>query len=197
MSKSSHDALEIKKSTLSIRGSTQSSFGIFAKRNIKNGEKILDSRGPFAVSSQQMRSQCYNCHLPLPTRSLNFICCPKLKFCSSECRDAADKYYHKTLCGKDFEHLYIAMRRSGFKITDAPAFVALVWLRLLAVCVQMGGHPLKNPFFARLAPQYGITKPQGWSLEGNVKAPIAIVEALGIDVFSNFDYDQWVLETMW
>jgi len=51
MLKHSQGALEVRKSALSIRGSDHSSLGIFAKRNIKNGEKILDSRGPFAVSS--------------------------------------------------------------------------------------------------------------------------------------------------
>ena len=144
-----------------------------------------------------MRNQCYNCYAPLPKTITSFLSCPILKFCSTECREVADKYYHKTLCGKDFEHLYRTMRQSVSETTDAPVFVALVWLRILAVCVEMRRHPLKNPFFARLEPQYSLQQPHGWSLESHIVAPIQILQRLGIDVFSNFDYDAWVLETYW
>lgn len=199
MEEVSHGILEIRKSTLSPRNSTsqKSCLGVFAKRDIKPGEKILDSRTPFGVSSQQMRDQCYNCHAPLSKTITSFSCCPKLKFCSQECRDVADKYYHESLCGKDFEDLYRTMRQSDFETTDAPVFVALVWLRILAVLVKARRHPLKNPFFARLEPQYGFQLPQGWSLESHVVAPIHILQKLGIDVFSAWDYDAWVLETLW
>lgn len=193
----SRGPLQISKSAVSTPELKSSALGIFATRDIKQTELILNTRTPIGISNKQMLSQCYNCHVTLPKTSVHFACCPKLKFCSSECRDVADMYYHKTLCAKDFEHLYRTMRQSGFETTDAPPFFALVWLRILAVCVEMGEHPLKNPIFARLASQYSFKLPHNWSFQSRIVSPVQILQKLGVDVFSHFNYDAWVLETLW
>jgi len=40
-------------------------------------------------------------------------------------------------------------------LDHSPKFTKLVFLRMLAICVQKGGHPLKNTLFAGLFPATG------------------------------------------
>jgi hypothetical protein len=79
-------------------------------------------------------------------------------------------------------------------LDHSPQFTKLVFLRMLATCVQGGGHPLKNPLLAGLLPATGQAI---WSLEGNVIGPNKILEDFGIDIFADLDYDAWVISQLW
>jgi hypothetical protein len=147
------------------------------------------------VSPRQMKDHCYNCFKKLTNanKPIAFPCCPDLKFCGFQCRDIAEKHCHKILCGKDFFPTYDAALR-GIKYAWSQANCNLIWLRVLTICLQHGGHPLDHPLMASLGAQQNSESSWSWSLEGNVTDPIKL---LGVDVFANQRYDSWVLYTIW
>lgn len=193
----SQNKIEIRKAYLGVQ-SGQASLGMFATRDIKAGEIMFDSTGPVGISPQQITDSCYNCFQRLPKKAtFTNKCCPTTKYCSQACVDIAQESYHSTLCGKDFSDLYSDFHTSKIKYAQAPVFLALGWLRYLAIAVNSKGHPLECQFFAQLTAQYGAAKPGvSWSLESNIKAPLKILQRLGVNVFENLEYDSWVLETI-
>ena len=172
-------------------------LGVFAKRKIEHGTTILDHLGPISVSVHQMTFQCYNCCEELKQLTHQLPCCPSLRYCSKKCMKLAEKYYHSALCGRDFGSLYATANQTNHHQPNSPSFFALIWLRILAICVTGATHPLQNPLFARLAPEYGAGNPATWTFEGDIKAPIKVLQMLGADIFTNRDYDMWVLNTLW
>lgn len=196
------NCLEIKESVMLENAnsrafsSVNNCLGMFATRDIQPQEVIFSCKGPLAASPVQMRGHCYNCYKQLTIEPWTIPCCKSLKFCSSQCLDLAEKYYHKILCGKDFTHLFENAARS-IKIIADPANAKLLWLRTLAICLQHGGHPLENPLLAPLASQYSTEHQYPWSLESHVIGPIKILQDFGVDVWANQDYDAWVLQTIW
>jgi hypothetical protein len=171
-------------------------LGYFATRNIQEGELILKAPTALGVCNRQTTTHCYNCSEALKSsRTFGFPCCPNMRFCSAGCQNISEENYHKTLCGKDFKKIY----KDAEMATDVhnPAVYSLFWLRLLACCVQEGGHPLEMLRMARLVAQYELDANVAWSLRANVVAPLNILESFGIDIFADSRYDCWVLETMW
>ena len=63
--------------------------------------------------------------------------------------------------------------------------------------MQGGTHLLQNPLFARLVEEYGVGNAATWTFEGDTNMPIKILQTLGVDGFANFDYDTWLLNTLW
>ncbi|KAE9378919.1 hypothetical protein N431DRAFT_499614 [Stipitochalara longipes BDJ] len=190
-----NEALLKRSEVLEIKDSGLGDYGMFAKKNIRLGSKLLSRQCPINISSKQMRTpvedaECFNCCQAIRATGTVYAieCCPTVIYCSTACQAIAKAYYHQALHGKDYSQLY---RDSyGAKGLDhSPEFTKLVFLRMLATCVQGGGHPLKNPLFAGLLPATGG---RGiWSLEGNIIGPNKILEDFGIDIFANFDYDAW------
>lgn len=180
MLKSYSDNLEIRNSSL---GNSQC-FGMFAKKDIKTGELVLDSRTPLGVSSLDTQGRCYNCSESLASiRPYNFLCCPKMQFCSDECFRLADTYYHQALCGKNFDYIYEGTGGANLDIR--------LYLRVLAIVVQSGQHPLDNSLLSWMTAQssdYGLA----FSLDTDVIAPMRILQELGADIFDP-KYDQWIL----
>jgi len=82
-------------------------LGMFAKRDIKKGEKILDAPCASGVSNKPINGPyCYNRAAKRKrTKMFSFDCCPSMKFCSEECRLIADTKYHSSLCGKDISQV--------------------------------------------------------------------------------------------
>lgn len=74
-----------------------------------------------------------------------------------------------------------------------------MWLRILAICVQSGLHPLEHPSIAALTPNYESDDSifRRWSLASNVDLPQKILTTLGVDIFKDLRYDTWVLQTIW
>jgi len=195
-----NEALFKRSEVLEIRGSGLGDYGMFAKKDIRRGDKLLSRQCPINISSKQMRlpvedAECFNCCQPIRIVGIASAieCCPTVFYCSTACQVIAKSYYHQTLHGKDYSQMY---RDSyGAKGLDhSPQFTKLVFLRMLATCVQGGGHPLKSPLFAGLLPATGRAI---WSLEGNIIGPNKILEDFGIDIFADLDYDAWVLSQLW
>jgi len=198
--KACNDDLARRSDVLEIKRSGLGDYGMFAKRDIQRGDKILSRQCPINISSKQTRlpveeAECFNCCQPLRVASAACAieCCPNVFYCSTACQLIAKAYYHEALHGKDFSQMYKASY--GAKGRDhSPEFTKLVFLRILATCVQGGVHPLKNPLFAGLLPATGRAI---WSLVGNVIGPNKILEDFGIDIFANADYDAWILNQLW
>jgi len=190
------DSIILKQAKGRAFSSANNCLGMFATRDIQPQEPIFSCKGPLAASPVQMRGHCYNCYQKITNEPWTLPCCKSWKFCSSQCLDLAEKYYHKILCGKDFTQLFENAARGIKNIAD-PANAKLLWLRTLAICLQHGHHPLENPLLAPLASQYLADQQYPWSLESHVIGPIQILQDLGVDVFANQDYDAWVLQTIW
>lgn len=158
-----------------------------------------------SISSKQLGVptqliHCFNCcqHITAISRALVIDCCRDVFYCSAVCRIQARDNYHQVMHGKDYSQLYKdADRAKGLEYSDE--FTKLVFLRILAICVQAGVHPLKNFLFAGLPSPTGTDKGPlvSWSPDGHVKGPINFFEEFGINVFTNLDYDAWVLEELW
>lgn len=191
------DCLEIRHSSLGSRNGTTQSFGMFAKRDIKKNEKILDSPSATGTSNKPATGQyCYNCAFTLKKNQVfTFTCCPTMKFCSEVCLEIANGNYHKALCGKDFSELYQAASSQTFS-ESSKARDNLVFLRLIAISLQAGTPPLMTPPIAWLGANYEAQSPIPWSRGANIIGPLRTLQILGVSIFAE-DYDIWVLQTMW
>lgn len=130
-------------------------------------------------------------------QALFFPCYPTLNFCSETCQQIAENSYHKSICGKDFCGSCDAVKSNDF-VTRSNARDSLMFLRILAICRQSGGHPLHNLAIAWLVPNYSgiLDSSQPWSMTAHVTGPLDIFQALGEDIYSP-KYDFWVLQTIW
>lgn len=209
--------LRIKRSTLIVPGSDDISYGLFATKDIHADEVVLENRPALAVKASQLEQHeklldslvwkremepeasgsCFNCYGKLghSNEQYGFMCCAHLYFCSKDCKDIAQTYYHTSQCGKNISRIYAAAQGEEC-YPGGPEISGVIWLRLLAICKQGGGHPLQSPLVANLA-SHEANAEDPWSLEARVIVPLEILEMLGVDIFSNQEYDAWVLETLW
>ncbi|KAL9576061.1 MAG: hypothetical protein Q9212_007419, partial [Teloschistes hypoglaucus] len=180
-------------------------FGIFATRKIKPGEILFEDRtvlGSCSVSASapstlpeeyvhNVRARlCENCY-GTTYSEITASCC-NTYYCSFHCRDIALACYHKVLCGKDFTWLFDDCKRLPRSVAGNGA----LWLRILAICVQSGLHPLEHPIIARLTPNY-VPVGRKWSFTNMTKHPFEILGQLGINACKDERYDSWVLHTIW
>lgn len=143
-------------------------------------------------------SLCENCHgliVPWAKKVYKKRCCGAM-YCTKECLEEAkdpNTGYHQALCGKDFQWLYPTTSPHHAYDVDGP-----FWLRILATCVQNGGHPLDHPYIKSLTAQYesrpGV--PRRWSQKLNIDLPQAILTQLGVDIYADARFDTWVLQTI-
>jgi hypothetical protein len=192
---------------LEIRKPTIGGFGMFTKVDIKAGEILMTQKCPINVSTKQIappefRPEWFNCWQLVATKaSLSVMeCCPTILYCNKRCQKIVREYYD-IFHNKDDSHLYRAYSdaRSAKGSDYSPEFTKLVFLRMLAVCVQGKVHPLKNPLFAGLmAHNHPDCTPEvPWTLDGHFIGPIHMLGEMGIDVFANSDYESWILEHLW
>ncbi|QSZ31259.1 hypothetical protein DSL72_000822 [Monilinia vaccinii-corymbosi] len=174
-------------------------LGIFAKRDIEEGESILADKSIACISdvSPSTGLFCDACHAALippfthPSEIRRPSCGCKVSFCSKGCHDIAVGSYHKIQCGIDFGWLYNA----GSLQTD---WNPIMFLRVIGIVLSTPGwlkdsvpqkNPLLHPLVARMTANYiSNNKEAGhsydWSYEDNIVAPTRILIDLGIDIFS-------------
>ncbi|KAF7860728.1 hypothetical protein EAF04_008246 [Stromatinia cepivora] len=209
--------LRIQPSTVDISGSDEISYGMFATKDIHAGGIVLESSPALCAKGSQlgqhknlldsliwkskigldMTGSCFNCFGSLTgaSRKYGFMCCAHLYFCSKECRDIAQQYYHEGQCGIDISDIYTdAGEEKCFP--SGPEMSKMIWLRLLATCKQGGGHPLQQPLVAHLV-SHEAQADDPWSLETRVITPLKILHMLGVDIFADKCFDTWILETLW
>ena len=198
-------------STSTIADSTKSeTFGVIASSNLEAKTKIFQeqtilvasSDNPLAVQESKSYSICELCCDIIPLQQMGVVKCGKCSavYCNTSCRDGASTLYHEVLCGEDFGWLYEVNRsnnrREAKAVDKENAAEGAMWLRIIAICVQWGYHPLEHPLIARLTSQYKQDTTE-WSLSGNIDRTQRILLQLGIDIFADVRYDTWVLQTIW
>ena len=186
------DSLEIRLSQIAV-----ACLGVFAKKDIIKGEKILDCRCATGTSNSPTTGRhCYNCARNLESaRTPHCAQCQSIIFCSEECKALAEQNYHAAICGRDFSSLYGSVQGTAIK-ERSNARVTQSFLRLIAIFVQAGEHPPRHFSVASLTANYK-SEPIPWSYGGHIFGPHKVMEELVIDIFVNEDFDTWVLQSIW
>jgi hypothetical protein len=138
-------------------------------------------------------------------------------WCSPHCRDSAFSKYHSAFCCRPIAPLHRAAATTptttAFTKPSQPggAIYTLLLLKAFAMALTQGIHPLALDETKYL---YGVPPIEegnlriGWGFEENVRGAVAVLEALGVDVFtgthprlaqglSNLEWwDTWVVNTL-
>ncbi|KAJ5046564.1 uncharacterized protein L3040_003803 [Drepanopeziza brunnea f. sp. 'multigermtubi'] len=207
-----------------LQNNTTLSYGMFATKDVQTGHIILNAAHSYGVSLEQSTTQCYNCYKSLISREEIYSkeCCPEKRYCSLICQQVAETSYHRILCGKNFEGIVDRAQRAWGGNREEPhlspligwddrvtcgypdehfeaglnEYITLLLARVLAVCVQAGGHPLLHPDVAQWMPFNKTDFSHGWTLNSMVVGPTEALQILGIDVFADERFDSWVINTM-
>ncbi len=164
-------------------------YGVFASQHIGKGDTILIDDGITSVTNCPKR--CSTCCSSLPPNPAVLSCCGT-QFCTAKCAVRAFKEYHQPLCGKDLSFLYAEAHGSHERGSHLDN---LLLLRVIATSIQEGvPNPLNSSLMTRLTPQYSGTTP--FYFVEDIVNPIRTLQALGIDVFADSNYDTWVLRTI-
>lgn len=170
-----------------VRGSDV--LGIFATQDISRGQTVLVSHTVITATSVVSPKICHNCCRDMASLGISCTTC-SVNYCSLRCRTAAQNAYHKVTCGKDFSWVYEADRNDiGQQAT--------LFLRVLAICVQSGMHPLDHPLIARLTANYEGDHSEHFTFAADIQTPIRILQDLDVDPFADSRFDTWVLRTVW
>lgn len=195
----------------SVRGPGEADvLGVFAISDFKEGT-VLYTESTVLVASctnpllkHDSNPICEYCCTSIQSNKRNEVArcdhCPAT-FCNDDCHTLACDTYHKLTCSKDFSWLYDVDNRGKPAKGKAPnkeiAVEGALCLRVLAICVQAGCHPLEHGLIMRLTPQYEGSYPHDWSLSRDIDRMHRLLKQLGIDIFSDLRYDTWVLQSVW
>ena len=190
----------VQDSTYSTTRGAPTALGIFATRDIPESQPFLIDTTVLAATENNRHTSnapeiCDNCCGTIPENSTHKRaagCCSVL-YCSQKCKDLAWKNYHQVLCKQDFRWVWDDSK-TGIPDYDLDG---PMWLRILAVCVQSGHHPLEHPLIARLTSLYDEGLTRRWSLANNIIMPNKILTQFGIDTYADPRFDTWVLQTLW
>ena len=69
-------------------------------------------------------------------------------------------------------------------------------VKILATAIQQNCKPLKVSCIRTLKANYDNVSPSKFTLFDNIVAPIQILETLGVDVFTDLNFDSWALQTL-
>lgn len=170
---------------------TEGGLGVFAKRQIRMGQRIVLDKSVYTTFNTIVDQRCDACTGPLKGVSLALECC-KAQYCSPFCKDEATKAYHKTLCSKEFDWLYKAYRHLD---SVDNGMVPLLMVKVLATAIQQNSKPLKVACVGALHAGYGKSCPSYFNLQDNVVMPIKILQTLGVDFFTDQRFDSWAIQT--
>ena len=170
------------------------SFGVFAKQDIRKGDKILHDKSIFGVYNIPGGDFCWGCSTSIASSGIVLECC-KAKFCSESYKAEVMCNYHKALCKKDFQWLYDECRDVDPVRNE---MIPLLMMKILATAVQQGASAkvLKVGCVNTLKPNYESQVPAYFKLFDNIIAPLKVLQTLGVDVFAESRFDSWVLQTL-
>lgn len=192
------------------------SLGLFAKRNIEEGEIIMVDKTLAGVSNipSSKCMHCDACHAVLvlpfgsPEQIVRPMCCGKVVYCSQGCHDAATGGYHKLLCNKDLDWVY---NRKDIVTAGKPrsSWRPILFLRLMAIVIadmkklEVDINPLRHALLSRMAANYKVLKPgdikgctHDWQFGDNVVVPTRLLMELGVDIFEGEIYSPEVIQTI-
>jgi hypothetical protein len=187
-------------------------FGLFATSNIEQGKVIFIDETSWGATTipainkinlPGLRYAAFRCEMCCGMTMIwhkvihQAECCTAF-YCGDYCLEEAKATYREVICGKDFTWLTTSPQAKATPVHTYD-LDGIMWLRILAICVQSGVHPLDHPLVAALTPNYESPDEVGrrWSLETHIDVPQRILTALGIDIFTDVRYDTWVLQTIW
>ncbi|KAI9724845.1 MAG: hypothetical protein M1812_000121 [Candelaria pacifica] len=209
--------------TLTPDGSTQPTsvvkqLGIFATEDIGPGETVLSEISLLTANNRLHESLCDACSSSLPTpadsaASTKVVSCPDcddILFCNDYCLDQAQASYHPAVCGKDVD----AIGKDPDPREASDALYLLLLARILAMAETQSLHPLElkemkfiwgdfapaehSFLHSDSATSFTTTRHLPFSFNGNILAPIHLLEKMDVDIFAGLEsYDTWVLNTLY
>lgn len=195
-------------------------LGVFATRNIKAGELVMVDQCVTAISDvpSSRLDHCDACHASLkmpflpPSEVIKPSCCGKVAFCSKSCYQTASTGYHSIVCGKDFDWLH---DKSGPAVSSGTGYKwrKVLFLRIISIIISDRAasikaskkpiHPLQHHIVARMAANYASPEklhpntPDDFQYSENIVAPTQILMKLGINIFTDTDFSQEVVQTIY
>ena len=201
-------------------------LGIFAKRDIQQGELLLVDKSITGTSKVNPSTGkcCDACHAHLyppyfhSNQLVRPACCKTsgITYCGQLCHDTAIEAYHTVLCGEDFNWLWKDVNKDR-KEDSADKKVwrrwrAVAFLRIIAIIISTNSkllregkeliHPLAHSLVARMTGTYTprTLHPKylhDWQYSEEVTIPTKILQQLGIDIFTSSLYTQEVIQTIY
>ena len=171
-------------------------LGVMATADVKARQILFeDSTVVGSVSDPEGRCDC--CQAVFTSTSTSIPCCD-IKYCSTSCAEQALKSppkYYKALCGKNVAQ-FSDIEKNGL-ISAGIAAYELLMLQLLAVanCIT-AKHPLKVPMIAWQSAAYDADYLFPVSSRMKIKRQMQMLQLLGINIFTDLQYDTWVLQTI-
>ena len=175
-------------------GVKENDFGVYAESDIPNGETILATRSIWTdCAPGDGDNHCLACCRILRNKDVIRLTSCTCVFCSDECRQEAVDTYHNVICGRDFSWLYEACKGADKTFID---MIPLMMIKILGTAVHLECKPLEVPCIESLKPNNDSVVSSTFRLSSNVIAPIQILGTLGVDIFTNLNFDSWALQTL-
>jgi hypothetical protein len=208
-------ASKSKPEEMAKEGENLGPLGVFAKHDIKEDELVMVDEcltGVSDVPSSRLE-HCDACHASLVfpfflemTDIQKPTCCGRVAYCGKDCFERA-KDYHKILCGIDIDWIYDKICKTP---PNQTRWRPIMFLRIAAIIIaerratpkgHTPVHPLQHPIMAVMTANYSPGKlqpeyPSDWQFFENVEAPTRILLQLGVDIFTEKDWSQEVIQTM-
>lgn len=159
-------------------------IGFFATRRLKKGEIFFFEHT--IISHPTGNGRCDACSGVLPLDMVEIVRCEDGRFCSESCRRKATEAYLNAMRGRSFD----------IKFRDCWDMIGGLYVRIYATIVQEdASHPLTGKFLRRYDPGYN-DRFLMMNLVSLMEYSRSILESLGVDIFSDFRFDTWVLLTI-
>ena len=198
-------------------------LGIFALKNFEEGDMIMVDETIVNMSDvpSSKLQHCDACHASLippfmhPNEIIVPPCCGQVAFCSKNCYQVASRGYHRVVCGKDIDWLYpnSAEPATSKKRSDT-LWRARIFLRLMCIILSdrydddsdpfhERCHPMMHPVVNRMTANYGDTNDlhpdrcSNWQFHENVVIPQRVLETLGVDIYTDQDFNPEVIQTIY
>ena len=168
-------------------------LGVFAARDIQRNETILTDRTLSGATT--LKNKCSACCGSLPSQGSVILHCCNMQHCSQKCARDAVATFHSAICGRNFSAVAESARSTGNRYLSN-AVRSLHLLRILAIVVKEGRHPLESSLISRLTAQYEGDSRQSFDYKTDIVGTNNILQTLGIDIFADVRYDTWVLRTL-
>ncbi|RUS14713.1 hypothetical protein BC937DRAFT_93437, partial [Endogone sp. FLAS-F59071] len=167
----------------------QPQFGIFTTKQTARSQPVFTEMHTLCVHSA-VSPVCDHCNADLwddPFR------CPRCStaYCDQNCRMAAQNLYHDQLCTKDIS----VLTRDINSASSTKSLIPLQILKLFAISITTGIHPLDQPLVRNLAHitfERGLHRP--YSLQ-SLDNYTAIIDILDLRQFRS-DFDYWIYLTL-
>ena len=195
-------------------------LGVFAKENIAPGEEVLNERSLLTAVSRLHDVYCDACSTTLPdtpgSESNIISCeeCDEVFFCSEECHDLAQDFYHPSICGVTIDQGKVPAREA------ADSLYSILLVRALALAETQDLHPLELKELRYIWGDYhskdldsawqvdvegrpvdafaGIPRTLPFSFNNNIIKPLHLLEKMDVNIFTqSYRYDTWVFNTIY